>query len=132
MSTVSLFTRDFYVLPPHICPPLDNAPGHLGLPFGQLELPFGHLQMHVVHLQMHFVHLQMQFVHLQMQFTHLQMPFGHLELPGGVPRGPYDMSELPIENLGEYGDAVAVPKGLPKVDLRVSHSGCGANSGQPP
>ena len=38
-------------------------------------------------------------------FVHLAMPFGHLELPGGVPRGPYDMSELPVENPGEYGDS---------------------------
>ena len=36
---------------------------------------------------------------------HLAMSFGHLELPGGVPMGPYDMSELPIENPGEYGDS---------------------------
>ena len=60
-STVSLFTRDLEVMPSHICPPLDNAPGQSGLPFGQLELPFGHLQMHFVRLQMHFVHLQMHF-----------------------------------------------------------------------
>ena len=51
----------------------------------------------------------MQCVHLQMQCVHLQMPFGHLELPGGVPRGPYDMSELPtlrtrvnMETLSQY------------------------------
>ena len=40
--------------------------------------------------------------------VHLAMPFGHLELPGGVPRGPYDMSELPIENPGEYGDSSSI------------------------
>ena len=45
------------------------------------------------------------FVHLAHPFVHLAHPFVHLALPGGMPRGPYDMSELPIENPGEYGDS---------------------------
>ena len=45
------------------------------------------------------------FVHLAHPFVHLAYPFVHLALPGGIPRGPYEMSELPIENPDEYGDS---------------------------
>ena len=47
-------------------------------------------------------------------FVHLAMPFGHLELPGGVPRGPYDMSELTIENTPSAGTNKSGPKPTPK------------------
>ena len=79
--------------------------------------------MHFVHLQMHFVNLQNALLCIwrtsRYTSVHLAMPFGHLELPGGVPRGPFDMCELPIENLGEYGDS-SRPTGFPKAyDVRA-------------
>ena len=104
-STVSIFMGNLLVLLSHICPPLDDTPGHLELPFGQLDLSLGHLQMQFGNLQMQFVHLGVQFVHLEVPFGHLELLLGHLELPRGGLGGAYGMSELHIENRDEQGDS---------------------------